>query len=756
MQIQFFYDSTALTHYGTLSAVSAQFVRCSMWFPKGFNVPLIAFSIISLVGCSDGTSKDKSFLPNYPATARVDSITSFFGHEVVDPYRWLEELYSSKSKAWVEAQNQVTNSYLEQIPYRSEIRARLTELWRSPTIGRPITAGDYVFFVKNDGKQNQGVIYRQRGNKGEAEVFLDPNMLSVDGVVSARILSVSHDNRYLAMRFGKSGSDWITIRVFEVATGKQLPDEINWAKFSHATWYRDGFFYSRFPEPTPKDDPGGGATGHTVYYHKLGTPQSADERVFPEVGSSNQFVFADITQDQSFLILYASPGTYGSEVFIKDLRKAGSDIQQLVYADNADGVKTYHEYTVIEHDRESFLVLTDLDAPNNRLVRINLGKPSPEHWEDVIPESSNPLTFVGIAGKKLFAHYLKNVTSQVIQYSYDGRQERVIALPALGNATGFIGHQDAREVYYSFTSFTHPLTHYVFDISSGRSAEFSHAEISFDPDAYETKQVKYPSKDGTLIPMFIVHKKGLRLNGKNPTLLEGYGGFNIAQAPRFSVEHMLLLENGCVYALANLRGGGEFGEAWHKAGILENKQNVFDDFIAAAEYLVQARYTNPDKLAISGAANGGLLVGAAMTQRPDLFAVAIPRAGVLDMLRYHLFSVGGFWVVEYGRADSTLAQFETLKGYSPLHNLRNNTSYPATLVTTADHNDRVSPAHSYKFAAQLQSVQRGQNPVLIRIETRSGTGKGTPVSVLIEEWTDILSFMLFNLDVQKLKQTQGE
>ena len=677
----------------------------------------------------------------YPVTKEVDQVDDYFGTLVADPYRWLEDDTAEEVKEWVEAQNEVTFGYLERIAFRPKIKERLTEIFDYPRYSSPRRVGEYYFFTRNDGLQDQSVWYIQKGLDGEPEVFLDPNLLSDDGTVRASLMAASADDRYIAVSRGEAGSDWSEIRVMEIATKQELPDRIRWVKFSGADWKGDGFYYSGYDEPAPGEELRGKNVFQKVFYHKLGDPQEKDTLVWEDRDHPLRYVSAGTTEDERYLFLVLSEGTSGSEIHIKDLEKKGAKFELLVKGFEQD----HYPIEVVDGQ---VLVYTNEGAPNFRVVRIDPRNPAQENWRTVIPEKTEVLNGAGTAGGYMFCQYLKDANTKIFQHELDGTLIREIELPALGSARGFGGMRDETILFYTFTSFTYPPTIYKFDPATGVSEVFRESEVKFDPAAYETKQVFYASKDGTKVPMFIVHKKGLKLDGRNPTYLYAYGGFNASLTPSFSAANIVLLENGGVYAVANLRGGGEYGEDWHKAGMLENKQNVFDDFIAAAEYLIREKYASTKRLAIAGGSNGGLLVGAAMTQRPELFGVAFPSVGVMDMLRYHKFTVGWGWVVEYGSSDNE-KDFGYLYAYSPLHNLREGVCYPATMVTTADHDDRVVPAHSFKFAAALQEKHACDRPVLIRIETRSGHGSSS-LSKAIDDLTDQWSFMFHNMGVKPL------
>lgn len=669
----------------------------------------------------------------YPATRKINQQDQYFGKSVEDPYRWLENDTAADTKAWVKAQNEVTFGYLNQLPIRNRLRNKLQDLFNYPKTGVPVKAGAYYLFSRNDGLQNQAVWFRQKGLDGTPEVFLDPNKLSSKGTVTASPGSFSNDKRYVSINIQRSGSDWQELEVMEVATGKKLADKILWAKFTGAAWKGHGFYYSRYAAPVEGLAYSAKNEHHQVYFHQIGENQEEDVLVYEDKAHPLRYHNASVTDDERYLILSSSEGTDGNEIRIKDLRK-NSDFK-LVFPGFS------YNYSVIDNLEDQLLVYTNHGAPNYRLVLVNPEQPQPENWKTVIAEKPQLLDAVTHAGGKLFATYLQDVANKVYQLNMEGKVEREIILPAPGTVSGFGGEKMDKEVFYTFTSFTYPSVIYRYDIASGQSTVFKKSEARFNPADYTTEQVFYPSKDGTKIPMFIVYKKGIKKDGNNPCLLYGYGGFNINITPAFNPATIALLDEGAVYASANLRGGGEYGEAWHKAGMLEKKQNVFDDFIAAAEFLIKKKYTNKTKLAISGRSNGGLLVGACMTQRPDLFQVAFPAVGVLDMLRFHKFTIGWGWVVEYGSSERSKAEFENLLRYSPLHQVKQGVKYPSTLVLTADHDDRVVPAHSFKFAATLQEKHRGANPVLIRIDTQAGHGAGRSISKVIDEFADMYGFM---------------
>lgn len=673
----------------------------------------------------------------YPETKKVDVTDNYHGTLVADPYRWLEDDKSDETKAWVEEQNKITFDYLNKIPFREKIKNRLTEIFNYPKYGAPFRAGNKYYFFKNDGLQNQSVLYVKETLESKEEVFLDPNKFSEDGTKSLTTISFSDDGKYLVYGVSSGGSDWNEFFVMNAETKKLLSDHLKWIKFSGAAWKGNGFYYSRYPEPQGSELSTKNEFSK-VYYHKIGTKQEEDILIYEDPSKPKRGFSAQTTDDERFLIIYQTEGTSKNAFMVKDLSDDKSKFVNIV-----DDFK--NNYSVIDNIEDKLLVRTDFNAPNYKLVLIDPKNPSKENWTDVIPESKNVLQSVRLIGGKIIATYLQDVAHHVYIFDLNGKPEGEIKLPGLGTVS-FSGRRDDYIAFYTFTSFTSPGTIYKFDVSTKSSELFRQIELNFDFDNYETKQVFYPSKDGTKIPMFIVHKKGLRLDGNNPTYLYAYGGFNASMLPSFSVSRLILLENNGVFALANIRGGGEYGEEWHRAGMLDKKQNVFDDFIAAAEYLIKEGYTNPNKLAIAGGSNGGLLIGAVINQRPDLFKVALPAVGVMDMLRFHKFTIGYYWIVEYGSSDDQ-KQFEYLYKYSPLHNIKEGLNYPAVLVTTADHDDRVVPAHSFKYIATLQEKYKGENPVLIRIETKAGHGAGKPTSKIIEELTDVWSFIFYHFNI---------
>jgi prolyl oligopeptidase len=676
----------------------------------------------------------------YPVTRTVEQIDNYHGFRVPDPYRWLEDDTSAATKSWVEAQNRVTFGYLERIPYRGALRQRLTELLNYPRYSQPVEKGPWVLFSKNDGLQNQSVYYIQRGLSGAPEVLIDPNLRSPDGTTRIAALTPNKAASHLAYFVSKAGSDWQEIEVMELSTRRVLPDRVRWVKVSGIAWAGDGFFYSRYPVPADTTTALSSKNeNHLVYFHKLGTTQDQDQLAFSDPAHPQRFNFINTTDDERFAILSISDrgqGKDGNALYVRDLTAGETAWRPIVTAFD-------DQYAVIDNQGSALLVQTNRRAKNNRIIRIEPSRPAESEWVDVVPERPEPIDGVATAGGRLFVTYLKDVTSRVVEVDLRAGRTRDVTLPGVGTVGGFGGAPGATSTFYTFTSFTEPATIYRYDFASGVSTRFRETTLPFDPSRFEAKQVFATSKDGTKVPMFIVAKKGMTLDGTNPTLLYGYGGFNISLPPAFSALRMAFLEQGGVYVQANLRGGAEYGDAWHEAGMKERKQNVFDDFIACAQWLIDNRYTSAHKLAIQGGSNGGLLVGAAMTQRPELFQVALPAVGVMDMLRFHKFTIGWNWIADYGSSDDA-AGFQYLKAYSPLHNLKPGTNYPATLVTTADHDDRVVPAHSFKFAAALQKAHAGDRPVLIRIETQSGHGSSS-TSKQIEETADVFAFAMQNL-----------
>lgn len=681
----------------------------------------------------------------YPATKKGDTVDDYFGTKVADPYRWLEDDSASSPEvaAWVEAENKVTFAYLEKIPFRSKIKDRLTTLFNYPRYSTPTRRGEYFFYTKNDGLQNQSVWYRQKGLDGTPEVLLDPNKLSADGTTRLGQFSLSKDGKFLGYGVSKGGSDWTDVYVMDVATKAMQPDHLEWVKVSGVSWLGDGFYYSRYPAPEKGHELTTKNENHQVFYHKVGTTQSEDTLVYEDKSNPQRFHGVGTSDDERFAFLSISDrgkGKKGNSVFYRDLSIADSKFIPIVAEIGDDS------FGVIDNVGDKFLVSTDHKAPNGRVFLFDPKNPDEKNWKDVIPEKPEPLDNASTVGGKLIVTYLKDVATRAYVHALDGKLEREIKLPGLGTVGGFGGRNEDKFTFYTFTSLNSPGTIYKYDIATDKSTVFRQPEIpGFKSTDYETSQVFYPSKDGTKIPMFLVHKKGLKLDGNNPTLLYGYGGFNVVNSPGFSSLRLALLEQGFVYASANMRGGGEYGEKWHEAGTKLKKQNVFDDFIAAAEYLIAKKYTSPGKLAIHGVSNGGLLVGAVANQRPELYQVVVQQAGVMDMLRFHKFTIGWNWKADYGSSENE-AEFKALRAYSPIHNVQAGVKYPATLITTADHDDRVVPAHSFKYAAVLQAAQGGDNPILIRIDTKSGHGASSTTKA-IEQTADIYSFLMWNLGV---------
>ena len=682
---------------------------------------------------------------NYPETQKKPVIDVFFDQEVVDNYRWLEDDRSEETADWVEAQNDVTFDYLDKIPFREQLKERLTGLWNYEKIGTPFKEGKYTYFYKNDGLQNQYVIYRYADKIENAEVFLDPNSFSEDGTTSLAGLSFSKNSSLAAYSISEGGSDWRRVLVMNSETKEIIEDTINDLKFSGIQWKgNEGFYYSSYDKPkgselSAKTDQ------HKLYFHKIKTPQSEDVVIFGGVESEkNRYVGAQVTEDDAYLIVSASESTSGNKLLFKDLRKANSPLVLIT-----DGYENDHY--LLDSNGDRLFIVTNFNAPNQKVVEANASKPEQEHWKDFIPETDYVLSPSSGSGF-FFAEYMVDAISKIHQYDSKGTNLGEVSLPGVGSVSGFSGEKEDAILYYRFTNYANPSSIYAYNPLTQKSELYWNPPIDFDPSMYESKQVFYESKDGTKVPMIITYKKGIELNGKNPTILYGYGGFNISLTPSFSIPNAVWMEQGGVYAVPNLRGGGEYGKAWHNAGTKLQKQNVFDDFIAAAEYLIAEKYTSSEYLAIRGGSNGGLLVGATMLQRPDLMRVALPAVGVLDMLRYHTFTAGAGWAYDYGTAEDSKEMFDYLKGYSPVHNVKAGTSYPATLITTGDHDDRVVPAHSFKFTAELQDKHEGKNPVMIRIETNAGHGAGTPVTKSIDQYADIFGFTLYNMGYRVLPE----
>ena len=676
----------------------------------------------------------------YPKAEKVDTVDVYFGTEVADPYRWLENDTSAASAAWVEAENKVTNEYLAQIPFRKQLLERLTNLANYEKIGAPFKKHGKYYFYKNDGLQNQSVLYVQDSLEGEPRVFLDPNKLSDDGTVALTGLSFSHDGKYAAYTISRSGSDWTEIYVLDTATGQLLDDHIEWAKFTGAAWQGDGFYYSAYDAPVKGKEFSNVNENHKVYYHKIGTPQTEDKLIYQNPAYPKRFYYTGTSEDERILFVYESGAGRGNNLFIKDLKKANAPFIQLT-------TDFDYQYSPIEVIDNNVYIFTNYGAPKNRIMVADINNPKLENWKELIPEMESVLSSAEVIGGKLFLTYDKDASNHAYVYSQKGEHMHEIKLPSLGSV-GFSGTKDDKECFFVFTSFTTPGTIYKYDMDKNSYELYRAPKVEFNSDDFVTEQAFFPSKDGIMIPMFLTYKKDLERNGNNPVFLYGYGGFGISLNPGFTTSRIPFLENGGIYAQVNLRGGSEYGEEWHIAGTKMQKQNVFNDFISAAEYLINNKYTNPDKIAIVGGSNGGLLVGACMTQRPDLFKVAIPQVGVMDMLRYHKFTIGWNWASDYGTSEDSQEMFEYLKGYSPLHNLKPGTKYPATMVTTADHDDRVVPAHSFKFAATLQECNDGTNPTIIRIDSKAGHGAGKPMAKVLEEQADIYGFIMYNLKMK--------
>lgn len=706
--------------------------------------PIIsAFCAMMILTSCQVESNKRTITVNYPKTEKQPVVDTYFNTEVTDNYRWLEDDRSQETEAWVKAENEVTFNYLDQIPYRDQIKNRLKTLWNYEKIGSPFKEGDYTYYSKNNGLQNQSVIYRKKGDDGKEEVFLDPNTFSEDATTSLGGLQFSKDGKTAAYSISEGGSDWRKIIVMDAVTKTIKEDTLVDIKFSGISWKgNDGFYYSSYDKPegselSAKTDQ------HKLYYHKLGTPQENDLVIFGEIeAEQHRYVSGYLTEDDRYLVISASTSTSGNKLFIKELTKKNSKLISVIDHFDSD---TY----VIDNVGSKLYLVTNLDAPNQKIVTVDAGNPTPENWQDFIAETDHVLS-PSSGGGYFFTEYMVDAISKVLQYDMDGTFIREVKLPGVGNTGGFGGKKEDTTCYYSFTNYKTPASIYKYNMERGTSELYWSPAIDFNPDDYESTQVFYTSKDGTKIPMIITHKKGLEYNSKNPTILYGYGGFNISLNPRFSVLRAVWMEQGGIYVVPNLRGGGEYGKEWHKAGTQLQKQNVFDDFIAAAEYLIGNEYTSSDYLAISGGSNGGLLVGATMTQRPDLMRVALPAVGVLDMLRYHTFTAGAGWAYDYGTAEQSKEMFEYLKGYSPVHNVKTGVEYPATLVTTGDHDDRVVPAHSFKFAAELQDKQAGANPVLIRIDVKAGHGAGKSLDQVINEYSDIYGFTFYNMGYDQL------
>ncbi|MDD3490625.1 MAG: prolyl oligopeptidase family serine peptidase [Paludibacter sp.] len=678
---------------------------------------------------------------NYPETAREDVTDNYFGTEVAEPYRWLENDTSAATGEWVIAQNELTYSYLDNIKFRPALKERLTKIYDYPKYGSPFKKNDKYYFFKNDGLQNQSVLYSQASLDAEPEVLLDPNKLSDDGTVALSQIAFSNNGKYLAYSIARSGSDWNEIYIMDLATKTLLKDVIKWVKFSGIAWQADGFYYSAYDAPVAGKEFSNKNEYHKIYFHKVGEAQTADKLIFENKKFPLRNCGAAVTEDEKYLIISETESTSGNSLHIKDLSKPNAPLVTLEAGFEND-------YGVVDHVNGKLYVITNWKASNQQLMEVDPAKPARENWKTILPETENVLEGVSILGGKIVAEYLQDASNHVYTYDFTGKKLAEVKLPAIGTVGGFSGDKDDNEAFYTFTSFTFPPTIYRYDVAQNKSEVFRKTEVNFNPEDYVSEQQFYTSKDGTKVPMFITYKKGLKKNGKNPTMLYGYGGFNISLNPSFSVARIPFLEQGGIYVVANIRGGGEYGEKWHKAGTKMQKQNVFDDFIGAAEYLIAQKYTSPEKLAINGGSNGGLLIGACMTQRPELFAVAIPEVGVLDMLRYQKFTIGWAWATDYGTSEESKEMFEYLKAYSPLHNVKEGVKYPATMVMTGDHDDRVVPAHSFKFAATLQHANTGNYPSLIRIDTKAGHGAGKPIAKVIDAQADMWAFVMYNLGMK--------
>jgi prolyl oligopeptidase len=694
------------------------------------------FTVISIAAM---ITQSEAQSDKYPKTKKVDTVDVYFGTKVSDPYRWLEDDNSKETAEWVKQENAVTYDYLSKIPFREKVKTRLTQLWNYEKISAPVKHGAYYYFYKNDGIQNQSVLYKQKDLGGEATVALDPNKLSTDGTVALGGTGFDKKGKYMAYAFSKAGSDWEEINIIEVETGKKLPDALKWVKFSGISFKGDGFYYSRYDAPTVGKELSKKNEYHKVYFHKIGEDQSKDVLVYEDKNNPLRNFGAGVTDDERFLIITGSESTSGNNLLVKDLNNPKSEFKTIV--SNFE-----NDFNVIDNNDDILLVQTNYAATNYQLIGIDFNNPSAKLWRTIIGQTNDLLKDVTISEKKLIANFLVDVQSRLLRYNFAGELLGDIELPQVGMVDAISSNRESSELFFTFQNWTTPQEIYKYDVNKNNRELYKKPTVPFSTDVFETKQVFYNSKDGTKVPMFITYKKGLEINGDNPCFLYGYGGFNISVTPSFSASRMVFLENGGIFAIANLRGGGEYGEKWHKAGTVLNKQNVFDDFISAAEFLIKEKYTSSDKLAIHGRSNGGLLIGAVMTQRPDLFKVALPGVGVLDMLRYHKFTIGWAWATDYGTSADE-KEFSYLLKYSPVHNVKQ-VAYPATMVVTGDHDDRVVPAHSFKFAATLQANQQGSNPTLIRIDVNAGHGAGKPTSKQIDEWSDIWSFVMYNLGMK--------
>lgn len=700
---------------------------------KRFPILLLSVMMLTMISCQQQKYK-------YPATAKGDQVDEYFGIKVSDPYRWLEDDTSAQTAAWVKEENAVTFAYLESIPFREKIKERLTKIWDFPKVTAPFKEGGRYYYSKNNGLQNQYVVYSKETLDGPERMVLDPNTFSADGTVALTDFVPSEDGKYIGYGVSRGGSDWNEFYVMNAADLSMLSDHLEWIKFSGMSWLGDGFFYSRFPEPQKGDELSGQNLNNKVYYHKVGDKQENDKLIYEDPAHPEWSFGAFVTDDKEVLFLTMSESTKGNQLYFRKIKDDGKPFTKIV--DNFD-----YNFSPVAHINGIAYIMTDAGAPKYQVIAVDLNNPAKENWKTIIPEKNDVLTSVSVIGGKIIANYMKDAHNVVQAYDLQGNFLYDLDIPILGTISGFGGKMTDTITFYTVTSFTTPAIIYKYDVKNNKSEEYNRAPVDFDPSKYETKQVFYTSKDGTKIPMFLVYKKGIELNGKNPALLYGYGGFNISLTPSFSMSRLILLENGFVYALANLRGGGEYGEEWHQAGTKMNKQNVFDDFIAAAQYLIDNKYTEPKKLAIMGGSNGGLLIGAVTNQRPDLFGVALPQVGVMDMLRYQKFTIGKYWAVDYGTSEDSQEMFEYIYKYSPLNNIKKDVPYPAVLVTTADHDDRVVPAHSFKYIATLQENVASSNPLMIRIQTKAGHGGGMPTAMIIDEYTDLWAFTMANLGV---------
>jgi len=703
---------------------------------KRIILPFLALSF--MMSCTEKPTQ-------YPPTKKGDVKDTYFGTVVEDPYRWLEDDNSPETAEWVKTQNKLTFSYLAKLPYRDQIKTRLTELWDFPKYGTPFKEAGKYFFYKNSGLQNQNVLFTTNDMAAEPSVLLDPNTLSKDGTAALTSIEISNDGKYLMYQVAKSGSDWNDIFVKNIETGEMLPDHILWVKFSGISWCNDGFFYSAYDKPEAGSELSKANEFQKVYFHKLGTEQATDQLIVSDPKNPKQMFGAGLTDDKRFLLISKSIGTHGNALDFKDLSKKNNGFVNLISSYE-------YEFNAVENIGDDLYVLTNYKAPKYHLIKINTNHPEEKNWVEIIPEKKDVLQSVSLIGGKLVVNYMTDAHSKTEVYSYNGVFDHEIQLPGIGTVSAFAGKKDENVAYYSYTSFNTPGEIYKYDFTTQKSSLHFRPEVKFNPDDFEVKQEFYDSKDGTKIPMFIIHKKGLELNGNNPTLLYAYGGFNISLTPSFSASRIAFLENGGVYAMANLRGGGEYGEDWHLAGTKMQKQNVFDDFIAAAEYLISQKYTSSEKLAIQGGSNGGLLIGAVTNQRPELFKVALPQVGVMDMLRFHKFTIGWAWAGDYGTSEDNAEMFNYLYGYSPYHTIKKGTAYPAILATTADHDDRVVPAHTFKYMARMQEYNSGNKlPLLVRIDSKAGHGAGKPTAKVIEEYTDVWSFVFYHLGMELRK-----